>query len=143
MIYKAQDVATYIIKKCDNDNLVMSNLKLQKVLYFLQAEFLITKGEPCFEDTIEAWDFGPVVPNVYKKYLVYGCAMIPAMHMEVPDVFYAEDKKIIDNMIKELSKYSTTTLVEITHQQKPWIDAYKPYTSKIITNESLLEFFKD
>jgi len=55
----------------------VSNLKLQKILYFIQAEFLVVKGIPCFEEEIIAWGFGPVVLEVYHEYKVYGAAGIP------------------------------------------------------------------
>lgn len=61
-MYKAEEIAAYVIKTTE----WMSNFKLQSVLYFVQAEFLVVKGRPCFEDPIEAWNFGPVIfPNTY------------------------------------------------------------------------------
>lgn len=63
-MYRAEDVAAYIINKQVDDGYPISNLKLQKILYFVQAEFLVSKDEPCFDDVIEAWDFGPVVESV-------------------------------------------------------------------------------
>ena len=73
-MYKALDIARYIIERCREKNRTVSNLKLQKILYFVQAEFLVTKNQPCFGETIEAWDFGPVVPEVYYEYRMYGSA---------------------------------------------------------------------
>lgn len=42
-MYKAENIAKYIIAKCNNDKQHISNLKLQKILYYIQAEFLIVK----------------------------------------------------------------------------------------------------
>ena len=66
-MYNALSVAHYIIDFYNRNNRGISNLKLQKVLYFVQAEFLVGTFDhrPCFSDPIEAWDFGPVVPSVY------------------------------------------------------------------------------
>ena len=90
-MYSALVVARYIIKRCNELNRPISNLKLQKLLYFVQAEFLVGEGSACFpeeieawdfgpvvpEEEIEAWDFGPVVPEVYHRYKAYGSASIP------------------------------------------------------------------
>ena len=70
IMYDVLLMAKYIIKYCNKSNLPISNLKLQKLLYFIQAAFLVEKGHACFPDEIEAWDFGPVVPAVYYKYKI-------------------------------------------------------------------------
>lgn len=73
MIYDAVGIAYYILKYSRKElNQGISNLKLQKILYFIQAEFLVKKDEPCFEEIIEAWDFGPVIPAVYQEFKVFG-----------------------------------------------------------------------
>lgn len=93
-MYKALDIARYIIERCREKNRTVSNLKLQKILYFVQAEFLVTKNQPCFAETIEAWDFGPVVPEVYYEYRMYGSANIPCIgKSRVNQLISARDKK--------------------------------------------------
>ena len=62
IMYRASDIARYIIERCKETNRTISNLKLQKILYFVQAEFLVSTNHACFSDPIEAWDFGPVGP---------------------------------------------------------------------------------
>lgn len=141
-MYDALDVACYIIQRENEQGKTISNLKLQKVLYFVQAEFLVSTGEPCFKDTIEAWDFGPVVPTVYHKYKVYGSAQIPARWVEQRDFITYKDKIIIDDIVNECSKYSAAQLTEITQCQSPWLDSYTN-NSKIrdISNKSIRDFF--
>ena len=63
-MYSALELSKYIVTKCINDGEPISNLQLQKILYYIQRDFL-RQGEAAFSDTIEAWQFGPVVPNVY------------------------------------------------------------------------------
>lgn len=65
-MYSAVIAAQYIILRCNQLGKSISNLKLQKMLYFLQAEFLVSQDRPCFRERIEAWDFGPVVPEVSR-----------------------------------------------------------------------------
>ena len=143
MNYSAIDVAKYIIMRCNQLNKTISNLKLQKILYFVQAEFLVDKDEPCFSETIEAWDFGPVIPIVYHKYKVFGSASIPHITKNDACPFSSDDKKLIDGIVDECTKYSASALVDITHQQTPWKDAYRPYCNAPIPNESIKQFFKE
>ena len=75
-MYDVKSVAKYVISYCREQEYVMSNLKLQKVLYFVQAAFLSTRHYPCFEEDFEAWDFGPVVPEIYHEYKIFGLSFI-------------------------------------------------------------------
>ena len=58
-MYDVQDVAEYVITYSEVKDYGISNLKLQKSLYLIQAYFLIQTEKPCFSEEIEAWDFGP------------------------------------------------------------------------------------
>ena len=70
-MYTAINLSKYIVFKCIEDGHPISNLQLQKILYYIQKDFLC-RDDLAFSDDIEAWQFGPVVPNVacdqiYKK----------------------------------------------------------------------------
>lgn len=143
-MYSALVVARYIIKRCNELNRPISNLKLQKLLYFVQAEFLVGEGSACFPEEIEAWDFGPVVPEVYHRYKAYGSASIPYLAgAERVRRICTEDKEIINGIVDEGSLYTANQLVEITHNQAPWREAYMPYRSNIISKEAILNYFKE
>ena len=69
-MYSAIDVARYIIWYCKRRRYSISNLKLQKILYFVQANFLVSIGTPCFEEEIEAWDFGLPFNKIMFQFLI-------------------------------------------------------------------------
>src|SRR5687767_14250246 len=54
------------------ENIPITHLKLQKLLYFAHGWYLALTGEPLFEDKVEAWQFGPVIPPVYHQFKKYG-----------------------------------------------------------------------
>ncbi len=142
-MYSAIDVARYIILRCNQRGRTISNLKLQKILYFVQAEFLVSQDAPCFRENIEAWDFGPVIPDVYHRYKVYGSASIPTVRDDNYCPFGKDDKVLADEIIDECSKYAASTLVEITHRQSPWKTAYHLYSGAVISNDSIKAFFQE
>ncbi|SEF89075.1 Panacea domain-containing protein [Lachnospira multipara] len=74
-MYSAMDLSKYIILKCIKDGYPISNLQLQRILYYIQKDFL-KRNEIAFPDNIEAWQFGPVVPNVYYHYCGFGSMRI-------------------------------------------------------------------
>ena len=160
MSYKVLDVCHHIINYSNKHDYGISNLKLQKVLYFIQAYFLTKKKDhtPCFNEKIEAWDFGPVVPEAYLEYKQYGSGDIPIIksfimsnkdnvwnskRVKFEDTTISDDdKSLIDKVVDKFADYSATDLVSLTQKQSPWIDAYFSYQNKEITIESMMEYFK-
>ena len=105
----------------------------------------MTKNQPCFAEEIEAWDFGPVVPCVYYEYRMFGSANIPCIGKSmVRQRISARDREILNGIIDECARYSASTLVEITHNQTPWIEAYDEsgYNNEI-TTESIKKYFEE
>ena len=146
MSYKVLDVCKYVIDYSNKKEYGISNLKLQKILYFIQAYFLIKiPSRCCFDDRIEAWDFGQVVPKAYRKYKQFGSSDIPTiMDFEKSDskgCITCDDKNLIKTVIDKFADYSATDLVGLTHNQSPWIDAYIPHMNREITPEAIKEYF--
>lgn len=141
MAYRALDVAEFIVKRCNEKKRNISNLKLQKILYFVQAEFLVNEHGPCFDENIEAWDFGPVVPEVYRHYRIYGSTSIPYIPDDYVFPFSKDDRLLIDEIVDACAIYSASALVEITHRQDPWKKAYRSSYRAVISNESIKQYF--
>lgn len=151
MVYKALDVANYIVQKSLETNKPISNLKLQKILYYLQARYLIETSEPLFNDSIQKWKYGPVVSSVYHEYKVYGSAgiekvtnvmlvekdeqdQITNIRFEAYDDKCIEptDKKTISETVESLSGFGAFKLVELTHSHPMW----KEYEREILSSSS-------
>lgn len=152
-LYNALTIANYIVEYCNARRYSMSNLKLQKVLYFVQANFLVStlNHRPCFTNRIEAWDFGPVVPDVYHHYKMFGVGDIPIMSDDFLSRYFGgineyitqSDKEMIDEVIEYTRDYTASDLVQLTHNQAPWKKAYDRYWDREIRNKELLEYFME
>jgi uncharacterized phage-associated protein len=158
--YNVLDVSRYVINYSNEKDYGISNLKLQKVLYFIQAYFLtnLPDGKPCFKEKIEAWDFGPVVPEAYREYKQYGSANIPAMFSFIDfgddiwdtqrkpfdnSIILDEHKQMINDVVDRFSDFSATDLVTLTHKQAPWRDAYVRHENNEITIEAIRAYFSE
>ena len=75
--YNVIDVSSYIINYSNQINHPINNLKLQKLLYYVQAATLVEAGRKCFNSKIVAWQFGPAIPKAYHYYEEYGRNNIP------------------------------------------------------------------
>lgn len=160
-MYNVLDICRFIINYCDEKDYSLSNLKLQKILYFIQAYFLscTDSKKPCFKEKIEAWTFGPVVPVAYHEYKQFGNTNIPRVTHYIEynennfwkskvmqyhdDIICNGDKEIIEKLVDKFAKYSTTALVNITYHQTPWMNAYKQGHNHIISNEAIKNYFDE
>lgn len=113
MAYSAVELSKYIINKCTRDNKPISNLQLQKILYFIQREYLQKKGAVAFDDPIEAWQFGPVVPNAYYRFCGYGGIPISNEYTIDASQF---DSVSIDPIVCEKRSLDPWDLVKETHK---------------------------
>lgn len=116
MPYKVFDIAEYIIFYSHLKNYSISNLKLQKLLYFIQKEFF-KNGRKCFEDEIEFWDCGPIIDNIYKKYKVYSGGNIPGFIAKNPSNITDDDKAIMATVIDKYKYNSSTEMLKIINGQ--------------------------
>lgn len=122
--YSFDVISKYIIAKCNYDEKTITNLRLQKILYYVQGYFIRKYDIPAFDSDLEAWQYGPVVPDSYYKYCVYGAKPIVFEKEEMYDFLDAvheiKDKRFIDSIIKQCMSMSITALVNKTHGETPW-----------------------
>ena len=144
-MYRVLDVCQYIIEYSNEKEYGISNLKLQKLLYFIQAEFLVETDEKCFPEKIIAWDFGPVVLEAYHKYKIYGSCQIfnPSINDGVCNLFTEDDRKRIKKIVDALADYSSTDLLYIIHHQSPWNHYFIPGMNNEIPVSVLKEYFSE
>ena len=140
-MYHALDVAEYVIHYEHSKGRSISNLRLQKLLYFVQAQFWVSNNHACFSDSMQAWKFGPVIPVVYRKYMFYGSLDFPQSLVTETDKIADEDQEQIEKALDLCAEYSTSTLIALTHGQQPWKEAYAREGDKTISNDSMQAYF--
>lgn len=145
----AFDVADYFIFISDQGpKRMVSNKKLQKLVYYAQAWNLAIKDKPLFNDKIEAWIHGPAIPALYGKYKKFGFNPIES---ESPSYYdpsiITSHKEILDEVWRIYSKYDANYLEALTHQEEPWINArsqleFDKESTNEITHKTMKEFYK-
>jgi uncharacterized phage-associated protein len=130
----AINVAKYMTDLIDVDQ-----LKLEKLLFYTQAVCLVHYGKSAFDDPIEAWDYGPVVPNVYYAVKNYDNPIkLPEIVLAPmdPDIIHS-----IDLVIEYYGPMSGIALINETHSEKPWHNAYARGKNVVITNEAIKRYY--
>jgi uncharacterized phage-associated protein len=115
----ANDVADYFLSKNDETaGELISNLKLQKLLYYAQGFHLAITDKPLFPERIEAWIHGPVVPRVYHRFKDYGETALPAAGQRLS--FDKETAELLEEVHQVYGQFSAWKLREMTHEEAPW-----------------------
>lgn len=140
-MYDVFTIADYIVDTCNKNKSVISNLKLQRMLYLIQGKFLAEKGEGCFDEIIQAREFGPVIPEVYRQYRIYGAAQIPSKRRVEPFNISQVDKMIINNTVNEYADYSAFDLYEYILKHQIYNASISNDRKSHISNEELKKIF--
>lgn len=135
---KAINVAKHIINYCLGIENPVSNLQLQKIMYFMDIYNLIrTKKRLISDENFSAWDYGPVIENIYRKYSFYASNPIN-IYEETSEEFDDNMRGELYGYIDKLSNMYASYLVEKSHEKNsPW-DKTKRY--QIISPDLLEEY---
>ena len=144
MPYSVLDVAKWILAEAKRQGLTLTNMKLQKLLYYAQAYSLGMTGQPLFAEDIQAWRHGPVAPVAYLAYNMYGGSVIPAPdvgEVAAPD----DDAPLIALLVRDKGQFSASALRNMTHEESPWKEAWAAWDGAgpkpVINPESMRDYF--
>lgn len=138
MAYKALDIANKIISKTDLEHGdTISNLKLQKMMYYQQGFHLAYFGTPLFDEDIVAWQYGPVVPSVYKEYKSFESNSISTSKEGIS--LSDDEEELFNNVYEEYNQFSAVALMKMTHEESPWKTTE---INSVISRDKMMAFFK-
>lgn len=117
--------AKYFLSKVDEEEgVLITHLKLQKIVYYAQAWYLAIYQRRLFEDAeFQAWAHGPVSPELFQEYRVYGYQPIPFPEDFDLAEYGRKERDFLDQIWSLYGKYDAKYLEALTHKEDPWIDA--------------------
>jgi len=137
----ARNVANYFLSRVEEEvGDSISNLKLQKLVYYAQGYHLAIFGQPLFTEEIHAWTHGPVVLSLYHEYKEFGSSPIPSPDDFDPAVFSDERLNFLNDVYEAVGQYSAWKLRNMTHAEEPWREAHP--RGGVISQESMSRYFK-
>lgn len=144
MAYNVLDIAKKLIKMADWDSANggenLTNLKLQKLLYYEQGYHLAAFDTPLFNEKVEAWMYGPVVPDAYDYYQQYGANPLP---VEDDVITLTDEEENLFAMVYDAYRdFSAIGLLNKTHNEYPWASMKKYGRGEEISLNSMKAFFK-
>ncbi len=142
----ANQIANYFIHVANETGSYLSNLNLQKLVYYAQAWHLALYDAPLFEEDFEAWVHGPVIPSLYGEYRLFGWRPILK---EVSTPNFPETLQIFLQEVTEVYfSCDAFDLERMTHHEEPWLKARGELqmdapSQAIISKSSMRNYYKD
>lgn len=125
-------VANFIIDIAIEKDNPVTNLKLQKIMFFLQGYCLSEYETPLIDGNFSKWRYGPVEEEVYREFKYYGPAPIESksIYFDKEKIeFYSEKielsnefKEKLQGIISKILDSETWKLVNLTHSHNSWKD---------------------
>lgn len=152
MSYSASLVAYAFVKKGIEEGRPLTQMKLQKMVYFAQGIYLALNKEPLVKDTFQAWKYGPVIPGIYHTYKYYGSSPINdtewvlSVHEDEIALSHLNDKawEAIDYTWDLLKDTNAGKLSNWTHKAgSPWAKNYSEGVNEVtIPNNEIQQYFE-
>jgi len=119
---KAEATARYLIHLANQEPEaeLVTHLRLQKLLYYVQGYSLAVWDRPFFSERIEAWRNGPVVRAVYRLFAEYEDAPLPAREGRDLVPLSDQEKAFVRSLWEHHKQYSASALWQMTHREAPW-----------------------
>lgn len=123
----ARHVADYFIQQShinEDKGDVITQLKVQKLVYYAYVWLYGLTGRELFKEGFAAWSYGPVAESLYQDLKRHGRKPIDSVKND-PELLPADITEHLKNIWQSYGQYSATKLVDMTHKEKPWQDAFE------------------
>ncbi|MBS4034384.1 MAG: DUF4065 domain-containing protein [Ignavibacterium sp.] len=142
---EVDNIADFFIYYANEFGDLLTNLKIQKLVYYSQAWYLALYDKPLFSEDFEAWVHGPVLPTLYQRFKKFGYQPINEK-IEKPNLLQ-EVEAHLKEIYHVFNKFNSYELELMTHREKPWqiargnLPSLIPSSNKI-NKEEMRDFYK-
>ncbi len=142
------DIASYIIKKADEQENTLTPMQVIKLVYLCHGWMLALNNRPLISEPIEAWQYGPVIRDLYEKVKGFGSSPIPCALFtsaaNQSESFSQEEIDLMDEVMDKYSGFSGIALSRMTHApDTPWSNTWLVNKrNAIISNDLIEDHFK-
>ena len=154
MPFPPQTIANAFLEIAKSKDKALTNMQLQKLVYFAHAWHLAVKEQPLINTPVKAWNFGPVIPPLYNSLKTYGNGIVQKLIAgydqntgERTDYPVLEIDKgaraIIDRVWEIYGNLTGGQMSTLTHKPgEPWDKVYKSAPFSEIPDAEIMDFYK-
>lgn len=145
MAVTSHAVANEFIRLAKEQDKQLTNMQLQKLVFLAQGYFLAIFDEPLHIHNTHAWQWGPVIPKLYKSLQKYGSSFVneilPTSDQITTD---SNEADIINAVWENYGHYSGAQLSALTHRDKtPWLETWNKEKFSVIDNQLIANYYKN
>lgn len=143
-MYEAKQIAKWFINRAGESTKLggeyLTQLKLQKLMYYAQGFYFVFENKPLFNDVILAREFGPVVNTIVKQIKKHANNPIKEEFNSANDITDPSVINILEFVFEKVGQFSAYALVSLTHNEQPWKNAKQ---GQEISSEEICQYFRD
>lgn len=147
MSYKSLAVANYLLEKAKSHNDTLTPMQLIKLSYIAHGWMLGKYGAALLLEPVEAWQYGPVIPSIYRAIKDFKSSPVECVSgysPYAPIQFNEKEKEIMDFVYDKYAKYDGIVLSNATHQpQSPWSQVPLNYPALAISDDIIEHFYRN
>jgi uncharacterized phage-associated protein len=138
-------VSNFLLAECRERGELLTNLKLQKLLYYSQAWWLALHNKILFQEDFQAWVHGPVLPSEYQRFKEFQWRPITS---DIKKSEFENDiAEFLSQIVDVFGSETAVSLELMTHRERPWIDArgnLAPHelSTAIISKKAMADFYR-
>lgn len=156
MPYESEAVANYFLDLAEKERTPLSPMKIQKLVYFAHGWYLAVYDKPLLAVPVQAWSYGPVIPDLYHEFKMYGNSPIVAPATRFVRGVWTrpkiedndrESRALLEKVWQEYKGFDALTLADMTHTpDSPWLKTKKEHGEARhvdISDEDIRQYFID
>ena len=144
-MYSAESVANAFLDLARRSGKFLTNMQLQKLVYIAHGYSLAKLSQPLFHNNIHAFEWGPVIPNLYKTLRQYGAGEVKdyILTNEPPIGEDSPEMEIIKEVWQDYGDFSGLQLSALTHRAgTPWSETWRTNQFGVISDELIAEYYR-
>jgi uncharacterized phage-associated protein len=130
-MYDARNVANEFLRQAAGQGTRLTNMELQKLVYIAHGYSLAILDRPLIKQYVEAWRYGPVIPDLYHAVRQYRSGDVTELiNVLPPETLSETDSKLVGSVLSAYGRFSGPQLSTMTHREgTPWKEVYEPNDS--------------
>lgn len=138
-MHTAIKVADEILKIAKSEGRMLTPLQLMKLVYISHGWHLAIRGQDLFGNRIEAWKYGPVIPDLYRATKKFGRNPIPLDLIDEVSSIDPETRAFLRDVYSKYGHLDGIALSSLTHQSgTPWDQVYEDGVLNLEISDDLI-----
>ncbi len=142
-MHDSNKIANEFLRLAKESGQSLTPMQLLKLVFIAHGWMLGLYGEPLISDDVQAWKYGPVIPDLYRSIRHFKGDPVTGVLATKDDKDLDElETDLIDQVFENYSQYNGIQLSTLTHQAgSPWALTYKPNQPDLVISKEIIKLY--